>query len=290
MRIFDHLLATSMDSLSMVKKADQLVIKHQQKMQTAESNLKSAEDLLTTREWKLVLSGLEGTPSRAPLQAHKDEDDGNRSRDKNAHSKPKVAFAAVGPPSTPSPATSSPATPAGPVHQIPAANADRTASRYSGQSPERPPRSTGPPRRSASPAVMAPPKTGNNSAREAGRTSEARLLGGTTCWNCGEQGHYSTNCPKPQKPRPDTPPNNRYDKSRTSHPGGQLTANVANAVKPESEKRVEFSTGGADYWTASVAVRGTDSKWIRKEREYLIRMKFLVLDIPQVRSFRSMAT
>ena len=42
MRIFDHLLATTMDSLSMVKKADQLVIKHQQKMQTAESNLKSA--------------------------------------------------------------------------------------------------------------------------------------------------------------------------------------------------------------------------------------------------------
>jgi hypothetical protein len=55
-RIFDHLLATSMDSLSMVKKADQLVIKHQQKMQTAESNLKSAQDLLTTREWKLMLS------------------------------------------------------------------------------------------------------------------------------------------------------------------------------------------------------------------------------------------
>ncbi len=30
MRIFDHLLATSMDSLSMVRKADQLVIKHEQ--------------------------------------------------------------------------------------------------------------------------------------------------------------------------------------------------------------------------------------------------------------------
>jgi hypothetical protein len=43
---------------------------------------------------------------------------------------------------------------------------------------------------------------------------------------------------------------------------------------------VEFSTGGADYWTASVAVRGTNSKWIRKEREYVIKMKFLVLDIP----------
>ena len=100
MRIFDHLLATSMDSLGMVKKADQLVIKHQQKMQTAESNLKSAQDLLTTREWKLMLSGLEGTPSRAASPAHKDEDDGNRARDKAAYSKPKLAFTAVGPPST----------------------------------------------------------------------------------------------------------------------------------------------------------------------------------------------
>jgi hypothetical protein len=79
MCIFDHLLATAMDSLSMVNKADQLVIKHQQKMQTAESNLKSAQDLLTTREWKLMLSGLEGAPSRAVSLAAKDEEDHCRS-------------------------------------------------------------------------------------------------------------------------------------------------------------------------------------------------------------------
>jgi hypothetical protein len=42
MRIYDHLLSTSVDTLSMVKKADALVIKHQAKMHTAEANLKSA--------------------------------------------------------------------------------------------------------------------------------------------------------------------------------------------------------------------------------------------------------
>jgi hypothetical protein len=78
MRIFDHLLATSMDSLSMVKKADQLVIKHQQKMQTAESNLKSAQDLLTAKEWKTLLAGLEVPPSRAVSPASREEDDNTR--------------------------------------------------------------------------------------------------------------------------------------------------------------------------------------------------------------------
>jgi hypothetical protein len=165
-RIFNHLLATSMDSLTMVKKADQLLIKHQQEMQTAESNLKSAQNLLTTREWKLMLSGMEGTLSREASPAHKEEDDGNRARDKAAYTKPKVAFAAVGSPSAPSDSTASPATPTGPGHQIPAAKTDWAASR--GQSPDRLPRSSGPPKRSASPAAMAPPRQGNDSAREAG--------------------------------------------------------------------------------------------------------------------------
>jgi hypothetical protein len=40
MRIYDHLLSTSVDTLSMVKKADSLVIKHQAKMQIAQANLK----------------------------------------------------------------------------------------------------------------------------------------------------------------------------------------------------------------------------------------------------------
>jgi hypothetical protein len=40
MRFYDHLLSTSVDTSSMVKKADALFIKHQAKMQTAEANLK----------------------------------------------------------------------------------------------------------------------------------------------------------------------------------------------------------------------------------------------------------
>ncbi len=124
---------------------------------------------------------------------------------------------------------------------------------------------------------MTPPKQGNDSAREAGRTSEALLLGGTTCWNCGEQGHYSSTCPKPRKPRSDTP--TRYDKSKTAYPAGQRTANVANVAKPEAEKRVEFATGGNGYW-AAVAVRRSSTRWIRRDRAYMIRMNFLVEDVP----------
>ncbi len=104
---------------------------------------------------------------------------------------------------------------------------------------------------------MTPPKQGNDLAREAGRTTEALLLGGTTCWNCGEQGHYSSTCTKPRKPRSDTP--TRYDKSKTAYPAGQRTANVANMAKPEPEKRVEFSTGGNGYW-AAMAVRRSSTR------------------------------
>ncbi len=44
---------------------------------------------------------------------------------------------------------------------------------------------------------------------------------------------------------------------------------------------MEFSTGGADYWPASmVAVRKASTKWIRRDRDYLIRNNFLVEDIP----------
>jgi hypothetical protein len=50
---------------------------------------------------------------------------------------------------------------------------------------------------------------------------------------------------------------------------------VTNAVKPDAEKRVEFSTSGVDYWAASVAVRKSSTKWIRRDRDYLIRMNFL---------------
>jgi hypothetical protein len=50
MRIYDHLLSTSVDTLSMIKKADAPVIKPQAKMQTAEANLKSAQHLLSPKE------------------------------------------------------------------------------------------------------------------------------------------------------------------------------------------------------------------------------------------------
>jgi DUF438 domain-containing protein len=81
LRIYDHLLSTAMDTLSLVKKADQLVIKYQTKMQTAEAILKSAQDLLTPREWKSMLSGLDATPFRATSPASKEKVDARRSRD-----------------------------------------------------------------------------------------------------------------------------------------------------------------------------------------------------------------
>jgi hypothetical protein len=44
--------------------------------------------------------------------------------------------------------------------------------------------------------------------------------------------------------------------------------------------RVEFSTGGSGYWPASlVAVRNASTKWVRRDRDYLIRNNFLVEDI-----------
>ncbi len=128
-----------------------------------------------------------------------------------------------------------------------------------------------------SPAVMTPSKQGNVLAKEAGRTTEALLLGGTTCWNCGEQGHYSSKCTKPRKPRVKTLI--RYDKSKASYPIGQRTANVAKEAKPEPGKQVEFSTGGDSYW-AAMAVRRSSTRWIRRDRAYMIRMNFLVEDVP----------
>jgi hypothetical protein len=81
MRIYDHLLSTSVDTLSMVKKADALVIKYQAKMQTAEAYLKSAHDLLSPKEWKALISGLDVVPSRAVSPARGEEEQHNRSRD-----------------------------------------------------------------------------------------------------------------------------------------------------------------------------------------------------------------
>jgi hypothetical protein len=49
MRIYDHLLSTSVDTLSIVKKPVALVIKHEAKMQTAGANLKSAQDLFSPK-------------------------------------------------------------------------------------------------------------------------------------------------------------------------------------------------------------------------------------------------
>jgi hypothetical protein len=100
MRIYDHLLSTSVDTLSMVKKADALVIKHQAKMQTAEANLKSAQDLLSLKEWKALISGLDVVSSRAVSPAREEEEQHNRSRDQTPSSKIKsVTFVAARPPS-----------------------------------------------------------------------------------------------------------------------------------------------------------------------------------------------
>jgi hypothetical protein len=60
----------------------------------------------------------------------------------------------------------------------------------------------------------------------------------------------------------------------------QRTANVTNAVKSDAENWVEFSTGVANYWVVLVAVRTSSTKWIRMDRDYLIRNHFLVEDIP----------
>jgi hypothetical protein len=241
------------------------VIKHQQKMQTAESNLKSAQDLLTPKEWKVLHSGLEVPPSRTVSPANRDEEDGARARDRSS-SRPKVAFAAVRPTPSPSPSPAPPSEQAddsGPGHSFPF-HGDRPVSRYSGQSPERSHHGTGPPRRSAAPAVTAPAKQENGMAREVGHTPEVRLA--QECWNCNKPGHYASTCPDPKKPRGGTPTTS-YDKSRTQYPGGSRTANVATPVKSGTEKRVEFSTGGADYWPALMAVRKADTTWIRCDRD-----------------------
>jgi hypothetical protein len=89
MRIYDHLLSTSVDTLSMVKKADAMVIKHQAKMQIAEATLKSAQDLLSPKEWKALISGLDVVPFRAVSPAREEEELHIKSRDRTPPSKTK---------------------------------------------------------------------------------------------------------------------------------------------------------------------------------------------------------
>ncbi len=182
-----------------------------------------------------------------------------------------MALAEVGTASSPSPAT--PTTPSSQTIQT---HSDRLVSWYSGQSPERSYQGIGLPRRSAAPAVTAPSKQGNDSAREAGHTSVVRPLG--MCWNCNKPGHYADTCPEPKKPRESTP-TRTFDKSRTQYPGGSRTANVATHATSAAEKRVEFSTGGAIYWPALMAVRKADTRWIRRDQEYLIKNNFLMEDV-----------
>jgi hypothetical protein len=163
-RIYDHLLSTSVDTLSMVKKADALVIKHQAKMQTAEANLKSAQDLLSPKEWKAMISSSDLAPIRAALPAR--EEESGRSGDRTPSSKTKsVAFAAVRP-SSPTPQVimaASTVTHPSPV-RAEGGNTNiqrRTASVTSGTNPC---------------------ATGNGAAQQAGRNfAETRLLATIKC-------------------------------------------------------------------------------------------------------------
>jgi hypothetical protein len=110
--------------LSMVKKADALVIKHQAKMQTAEANLKSAQDLLTPKEWKALISGLDTVPSRAVSPAKEEEEQNSRSQDRTPVGKSKgVSF----PSARPSSPTSMGATAASTITQPPPIRTDVTS-------------------------------------------------------------------------------------------------------------------------------------------------------------------
>jgi hypothetical protein len=121
MLIYDHLLSTSVNTLSMVKKADAMVIKHQAKIQIAEANLKSAQDLLSPKEWKALISGLDVAPSRAVSPA-REEEEHNRSRDRTPSSKTKnVASVAARPPSPTPPVTTAATT----ITQAPQARPER---------------------------------------------------------------------------------------------------------------------------------------------------------------------
>jgi hypothetical protein len=117
MRIYNHLLSTSVDTLSMVKKADSLVIMHQANLQTAEANLKSAQDLLSPKKWKTQISHWDVIPSSAASLAREEEDSG-RSRDRTPSQKTKsVAFAPVRPSSPTSQVTAAAATAPNPSPQ-----------------------------------------------------------------------------------------------------------------------------------------------------------------------------
>jgi hypothetical protein len=67
-------------------------------MQTAEANLKSAQDLLSPKEWKALIYGLDVEPSRAVSPA-REEEEHNMSRDRTPSNITKnVAFVAARPP------------------------------------------------------------------------------------------------------------------------------------------------------------------------------------------------
>jgi hypothetical protein len=188
MRIYEHLLSTSVDTLSMVKKADALVIKHEAKIQTAEANLKSPQDLLSSKEWKALISGLEVVPYMAVSPARDEEEQHSRSRDRTPSCKTKnFAFVSTRPSSPTPPATTAAST----KTQPPLIKTEV------GTSPA--------PRRSA-PVMsgMAPRPRGNAAAWQVGRNStEFRLLSTVRCDNCSNLGHYATDCPDPKKARAD---------------------------------------------------------------------------------------
>jgi hypothetical protein len=264
MRIYDHVLLVSADTLSLMKKADQLVLKYQAKMQTAEANLKSAHDLLTPREWKTMISSWEVTPARLPSPA-KEEEESVRSRDKTPSSKTKsVAFASVRPTS-----------PTPPIITAPTVSHPILPSWLEGAS-HRVPRRTAPVATGSSPRM-----TGNGTAPQTCRNSaDSRILSTIKCYNCGTLGHYATDCPEPRKPLSDTPVVKWYDPAKTPHPaqgqllshgqalGGQRTANVPQLNTGATQPQVSFV--GESYWAGCSAIRVTqDYPWTRFDRAYM---------------------